>query len=103
MVGSDLGSNSTSYLENSMKRISATELVAKSAVRPATLSWYTKLPEVDRQYIRDVIAAMKLSGVTTFHSVSLALQSELKLNVSLTSIKNTIRNLYKWQDVSPKS
>ena len=94
VVNSDLGSNSHSHLENAMKRTSAQELVNVAASRTKPVKWIDKLSREDRLYIQEVIEAMKRTGVSTFNSVSSALKNELHLLVGITTIRDTLREMY---------
>jgi len=90
-------------LGRTMKRTPARDLVkvAMSNRKPDT--WFDKLTREDRNYIEDVIEVMKLTGVSTFHSVSAALKNELHLLVGLSTIKDTLQEKYKCQGEIQKS
>jgi hypothetical protein len=77
-----------------MIRVPAADLVkiATSRTKPAT--WFDKISREDREYITDVIHAMKLRKISTFHTIAAAVKNELHLPTCITSIKNTMREMY---------
>jgi hypothetical protein len=77
-----------------MKRTEASDLVKIAVSRTKPVNWIDKLSREDRLYIQEVIEAMKRTGVSTFHSVSCALKNELHLLVGITTIKDTMREMY---------
>ena len=72
------------------KRRDPAELVASS---PKAGSWYDVLNDTDRDYVHDIMIAMRGEPHVSISSVARSLIEELGLSVSATSVREILKKM----------
>jgi hypothetical protein len=74
-------------------RTKPSELVAKAIGRSKAKTWLERLPAKDRAYVSEIVKEIRKTPGVNIQAIVRLIVSELHLNVSLITVRQTISEL----------